>query len=140
MAIPIPTRQLFIDGEWREPVLKKRIPIINPATEQIIGLFLCFYLLLFVCVFLRSKLMMMCMLCNFVSGFWFSPESDKEKAIFILYTCISLFSFWFLTIWKKNWVNVCVFIRSKLLMMSMLCNYVSGFWFSPESDKAKSYL
>uniref|UniRef100_A0A2N9H0H1 aminobutyraldehyde dehydrogenase n=1 Tax=Fagus sylvatica TaxID=28930 RepID=A0A2N9H0H1_FAGSY len=37
MAIPIPTRQLFIDGEWREPVLKKRIPIINPATEQIIG-------------------------------------------------------------------------------------------------------
>lgn len=37
MAIPIPSRQLFIDGEWREPVLKKRIPIVNPATEQIIG-------------------------------------------------------------------------------------------------------
>ena len=38
MAIQIPSRQLFIDGEWREPVLKKRIPIINPATEEIVGL------------------------------------------------------------------------------------------------------
>ncbi|KAI3499377.1 hypothetical protein L1887_35176 [Cichorium endivia] len=37
MAISIPSRQLFIDGEWREPVRKNRIPIINPATEQIIG-------------------------------------------------------------------------------------------------------
>ncbi|KAB5524927.1 hypothetical protein DKX38_022676 [Salix brachista] len=37
MAIRVPTRQLFIGGEWREPVLKKRIPIINPATEQIVG-------------------------------------------------------------------------------------------------------
>ncbi|BBH03859.1 aldehyde dehydrogenase 10A8 [Prunus dulcis] len=37
MAIQIPTRLLFIDGEWREPVLKKRIPIINPASEEIIG-------------------------------------------------------------------------------------------------------
>ncbi|KAK2996199.1 hypothetical protein RJ639_024896, partial [Escallonia herrerae] len=37
MAIPIPSRQLFIDGNWREPVRKTRIPIINPATEQIIG-------------------------------------------------------------------------------------------------------
>ncbi|XP_022921521.1 betaine aldehyde dehydrogenase 1, chloroplastic [Cucurbita moschata] len=37
MAIHIPSRQLFIDGEWREPVLKKRIPIVNPATEQTIG-------------------------------------------------------------------------------------------------------
>ncbi|KAF8399345.1 hypothetical protein HHK36_015210 [Tetracentron sinense] len=37
MAIPIPSRQLFIDGEWREPVKKKRIPIINPSTENIIG-------------------------------------------------------------------------------------------------------
>ncbi|CAK9330175.1 unnamed protein product [Citrullus colocynthis] len=37
MAIPIPSRQLFIDGEWREPVLKKRIPIINPTTEETIG-------------------------------------------------------------------------------------------------------
>uniref|UniRef100_A0A5B6ZGL6 Putative betaine-aldehyde dehydrogenase n=1 Tax=Davidia involucrata TaxID=16924 RepID=A0A5B6ZGL6_DAVIN len=37
MAIPIPSRQLFIDGEWREPIQKKRLPIINPATEEIIG-------------------------------------------------------------------------------------------------------
>ncbi|CAN4088232.1 unnamed protein product [Withania somnifera] len=40
MAIPnirIPGRQLFIDGEWREPINKNRLPIINPATEQIIG-------------------------------------------------------------------------------------------------------
>ncbi|KAI5562550.1 hypothetical protein BDE02_15G060500 [Populus trichocarpa] len=37
MAIHLPIRQLFIDGEWREPVLKKRIPVINPATEQIVG-------------------------------------------------------------------------------------------------------
>ncbi|CAN4086158.1 unnamed protein product [Withania somnifera] len=40
MAIPnirIPSRQLFIDGEWKEPVSKNRIPVINPATEQIIG-------------------------------------------------------------------------------------------------------
>ncbi|GKV14231.1 hypothetical protein SLEP1_g25133 [Rubroshorea leprosula] len=37
MVFPISNRQLFIGGEWREPVLNKRIPIINPATEQIIG-------------------------------------------------------------------------------------------------------
>ncbi|PIA62274.1 hypothetical protein AQUCO_00200337v1 [Aquilegia coerulea] len=37
MAISIPSRQLFIDGEWREPIKKKRIPIINPATELVIG-------------------------------------------------------------------------------------------------------
>ncbi|KAA8542616.1 hypothetical protein F0562_023768 [Nyssa sinensis] len=37
MAIPIPSRQLFIDGEWRQPIKKKRLPIINPATEEIIG-------------------------------------------------------------------------------------------------------
>ncbi|XP_076960534.1 aminoaldehyde dehydrogenase 2, peroxisomal-like isoform X1 [Bidens hawaiensis] len=37
MAISIPSRQLFIDGEWREPVRKNRIPVINPATEQIVG-------------------------------------------------------------------------------------------------------
>lgn len=37
MAIPIPSRQLFIDGEWREPVNKNRLPIINPATEENIG-------------------------------------------------------------------------------------------------------
>ncbi|KAH9775984.1 Betaine aldehyde dehydrogenase 1 [Citrus sinensis] len=37
MAIPIPSRQLFINGEWREPVLKKRIPIVNPTTEEIVA-------------------------------------------------------------------------------------------------------
>ncbi|OVA16244.1 Aldehyde dehydrogenase domain [Macleaya cordata] len=37
MAIPMPSRQLFIDGEWREPVNRKRISIINPSTEEIIG-------------------------------------------------------------------------------------------------------
>ncbi|KAK4735368.1 hypothetical protein R3W88_009629 [Solanum pinnatisectum] len=40
MAIPnirIPCRQLFIDGEWREPLKKNRLPIINPANEEIIG-------------------------------------------------------------------------------------------------------
>ncbi|CAN1753509.1 Aminoaldehyde dehydrogenase ALDH10A8, chloroplastic [Linum perenne] len=36
-GVPIPTRQLFIDGEWRQPVLNKRIPVINPSTEEIIG-------------------------------------------------------------------------------------------------------
>lgn len=35
--VPIPRRQLYIGGEWREPVKKNRIPIINPATEEIIG-------------------------------------------------------------------------------------------------------
>lgn len=33
----IPTRLLFINGEWREPLLGHRLPIINPATEQPIG-------------------------------------------------------------------------------------------------------
>ncbi|KAA8540871.1 hypothetical protein F0562_024991 [Nyssa sinensis] len=37
MAIPIPSRLLFIDGKWTEPIKKKRLPIVNPATEEIIG-------------------------------------------------------------------------------------------------------
>lgn len=37
MMFPIPTRQLFIDGEWREPIKRKRIPIVNPTTEETIG-------------------------------------------------------------------------------------------------------
>ncbi|CAN0900709.1 Aminoaldehyde dehydrogenase ALDH10A8, chloroplastic [Linum grandiflorum] len=37
MSISIPTRQLYIDGEWRQPSLNKRIPVINPATEEIVG-------------------------------------------------------------------------------------------------------
>lgn len=38
MAAKIPNRLLYIDGGWKEPVLKNRIPIISPATEEIIGL------------------------------------------------------------------------------------------------------
>ncbi|QCD80928.1 betaine aldehyde dehydrogenase 1, chloroplastic [Vigna unguiculata] len=37
MSIGIPNRQLFIDGDWKVPALGKRIPIINPSTQQIIG-------------------------------------------------------------------------------------------------------
>ncbi|CAL0330153.1 unnamed protein product [Lupinus luteus] len=37
MTIPLPNRELFIDGEWKAPLLNKRIPIINPSTQQIIG-------------------------------------------------------------------------------------------------------
>ncbi|KAG1327037.1 putative Betaine aldehyde dehydrogenase 2, mitochondrial [Cocos nucifera] len=37
MSVTIPHRQLFIDGEWREPLHQKRIPVINPATEDNIG-------------------------------------------------------------------------------------------------------
>ncbi|XP_074580844.1 aminoaldehyde dehydrogenase ALDH10A8, chloroplastic-like [Curcuma longa] len=36
-AVAISNRQLFIDGEWRKPILGKRIPVINPATEESIG-------------------------------------------------------------------------------------------------------
>ncbi|KAF3796518.1 Betaine aldehyde dehydrogenase 2 [Nymphaea thermarum] len=37
MAVGVPSRQLFIDGEWKEPVKRKRLPVINPATEETIG-------------------------------------------------------------------------------------------------------
>ncbi|CAJ2664420.1 unnamed protein product [Trifolium pratense] len=37
MDISIPTRQLFINGDWKTPILNKRIPIINPSTQLIIG-------------------------------------------------------------------------------------------------------
>ncbi|KAJ1439010.1 Aldehyde/histidinol dehydrogenase [Sesbania bispinosa] len=37
MDIQIPSRHLFINGDWKSPVLNKRIPIINPSTQQIIG-------------------------------------------------------------------------------------------------------
>lgn len=37
MDIPIPSRQLFINGDWKSPILNKRIPVINPSTQQIIG-------------------------------------------------------------------------------------------------------
>ena len=41
MAAPpaIPRRGLFIGGRWREPTLGRRIPVINPATEDTIGSF-----------------------------------------------------------------------------------------------------
>ncbi|KAJ7532867.1 hypothetical protein O6H91_10G004100 [Diphasiastrum complanatum] len=35
--IVVPQRQLFIDGNWRPPRKGAHIPVINPATEQIIG-------------------------------------------------------------------------------------------------------
>ncbi|XP_021900854.1 betaine aldehyde dehydrogenase 1, chloroplastic [Carica papaya] len=37
MEYLIPPRELFIDGEWVQPICRKRIPIINPATEEAIG-------------------------------------------------------------------------------------------------------
>ncbi|KAK4794612.1 hypothetical protein SAY86_012606 [Trapa natans] len=37
MTISVPSRMLFIDGQWREPALKKRIPVINPSTEEVVG-------------------------------------------------------------------------------------------------------
>lgn len=37
MATTVASRELFIDGEWRAPILNKRIPIINPSNENIIG-------------------------------------------------------------------------------------------------------
>jgi len=39
MAITVPRRQLFIGGQWTEPVLRKTLPVVNPATEDIIGTF-----------------------------------------------------------------------------------------------------
>ena len=40
MAITVASRELFIDGEWKAPILNKRIPIINPSNENIIGTYL----------------------------------------------------------------------------------------------------
>lgn len=37
MDIAIPSRQLFINGDWKSPILNKRIPVINPSTQQTIG-------------------------------------------------------------------------------------------------------
>lgn len=39
MAITVPRRQLFIGGQWTEPVRRKTLPVVNPATEDIIGTF-----------------------------------------------------------------------------------------------------
>ena len=35
----VPRRGLFIDGEWVEPIKGKRIPVINPTTEEPCGKF-----------------------------------------------------------------------------------------------------
>ncbi|KAH9290655.1 hypothetical protein KI387_034772, partial [Taxus chinensis] len=37
MAVKVPTRLLFIDGEWTAPIKGNRLPVINPATEETIG-------------------------------------------------------------------------------------------------------
>eukprot|EP00246_Nothoceros_aenigmaticus_P015186 TRINITY_DN6199_c0_g1_i1.p1 TRINITY_DN6199_c0_g1~~TRINITY_DN6199_c0_g1_i1.p1 ORF type:complete len:512 (-),score=91.32 TRINITY_DN6199_c0_g1_i1:157-1692(-) len=37
MTIKLPSRQLFIDGKWTPPVKGHRIPVINPATEDVSG-------------------------------------------------------------------------------------------------------
>jgi betaine-aldehyde dehydrogenase len=36
--IPIPRRQLYVNGRWLEPVKGGTLPVINPATEKEIGL------------------------------------------------------------------------------------------------------
>lgn len=37
MAITVPRRQLFIGGKWTDPVRRNTLPVVNPATEDIIG-------------------------------------------------------------------------------------------------------
>ncbi|NP_001303116.1 betaine aldehyde dehydrogenase 2, mitochondrial [Brassica napus] len=37
MAITVPRRQLFIGGQWTEPLRRQTLPVVNPATEDIIG-------------------------------------------------------------------------------------------------------
>eukprot|EP00271_Cylindrocystis_brebissonii_P021793 TRINITY_DN7_c0_g1_i1.p1 TRINITY_DN7_c0_g1~~TRINITY_DN7_c0_g1_i1.p1 ORF type:complete len:504 (-),score=113.26 TRINITY_DN7_c0_g1_i1:577-2088(-) len=37
MAPFTPVRELFINGKWTAPLQNERIPIINPATEEVIG-------------------------------------------------------------------------------------------------------
>ncbi|KAK1273408.1 hypothetical protein QJS04_geneDACA015192 [Acorus gramineus] len=32
----VPHRQLYIDGDWKDPILNKRLPVINPSTEDTI--------------------------------------------------------------------------------------------------------
>ena len=33
----VPTRQLFIGGAWVAPCKGGRLPVVNPATEEVIG-------------------------------------------------------------------------------------------------------
>lgn len=42
-TVNVPHRNLFINGEWKESTKGKRIPIINPTTEQSIGFLFCFF-------------------------------------------------------------------------------------------------
>lgn len=37
MALPIPTRELFINGKWVSPVKGKYLDVVNPASEAVIG-------------------------------------------------------------------------------------------------------
>nr|VDC96226.1 unnamed protein product [Brassica oleracea] len=37
MAITVPRRQLFIGSQWTEPFMSSNTPVVNPATEDIIG-------------------------------------------------------------------------------------------------------
>lgn len=36
-ALPIPARELFINGRWVAPVRGKYLDVISPATEAVIG-------------------------------------------------------------------------------------------------------
>jgi len=36
-ALPIPQRELFINGKWVQPVRGKYLDVVNPATEAVIG-------------------------------------------------------------------------------------------------------
>jgi len=40
-AALVPKRGLFIDGHWVEPLKGKRIPIVNPTTEESVGMSFC---------------------------------------------------------------------------------------------------
>lgn len=37
MALPVPARELFIDGKWVAPVRGKYLDVVNPSTETVIG-------------------------------------------------------------------------------------------------------
>lgn len=37
MALPIPARELYINGKWVKPVRGNYLDVVNPATEAVIG-------------------------------------------------------------------------------------------------------
>lgn len=37
MPVTVPKRELFINGQWVAPTGNKRLPVINPATEEEVG-------------------------------------------------------------------------------------------------------